>query len=489
MPTRYLLPLLLMCGLVLVSRAAPPDKPVADKAPPDKPATDKPPADKPPVGPTISAEDEKLLKERKIATDGPVLLEYFKKRSLDAKNLEGAGDLIKQLGDDDYFVREKATDDLRKRGASIVPMLRRATNDPDEEVKDRAQTLILALEGKTNPTLSQAVLRALRVKAPDGAVQVLFDYLPTADNEITEDEVFNTLAVLGVKDGKVDKILEDALKDKNPTRRSAAGLVLGRSGTADQKKAAQALLTDADTTVRFRAAQGLLAGHDRAAVPVLCTLVGEGPMNVATHAEELLQCLAGTQPPRTPPFSDDAAMRKRSRQIWEEWWKTNSKMDLTKAEVDLAPFNISLKSRELIRQYGAALMINDVEAMKKTVGFPFLAYGNQPANTREETDRYVEGNNLPGRGQQGTLVIMGTVSRDKYLQTPANNVQPNEKTFLEEAGKTGQVRLYNVYIAYNPQINPNPGEEFTLYIKVSKDGQMKIIGFGQPRGRTMIEKW
>jgi hypothetical protein len=462
MPSRYSLALMILCGCAVIGRAAPPA----------------------PAAPAVSPEDEKLLKERKLSTEAPVLLDYLRKRSLEPKALDATGDLIKRLGDDDYFVREKATDDLRKRGASVVPMLRRALTQPDEEIKDRAQTLLLALEAKTNPVLSQAAVRTLRAKAPAEAVQVLFDYLPTADSEATEEEVLNTLAILSIKDGKIDKVLEDALKDKQPMRRAAAGLVLGRSGTADQKKAAQALLADPDSSVRFRTAQGLLAGHDRAAVPVLCALVGEGPVSVGTRAEELLQCLAGTQPPRTPPFGDDANLRKRSRQIWEEWWKQNTKMDLTKAEVDLAPFNLGLKSRELIRQYGAALMINDMDAMKKTVDFPFLAYGNQEMKTREETDRYIDGNNLPGRGQQATLVITSMVSVDKYLQGP--NIQQQEKTFLTE--RKGSVRAYSVYIQYNPQINPNPGEEFTLFIKTTKD-QVKIIGFGQPRARNMVEKW
>jgi hypothetical protein len=466
MPTRYSLALIFLCGFVVIGRGAPPA----------------------PAAPAINPEDEKLLKERKLSTEAPVLLDYFRKRSLEAKVLDATGDLIKKLGDDDYFVREKATDGLHKRGASVVPMLRRALSDPDEEIKDRAHTLLLALEARTNPALSQAVVRALRAKAPAEAVQVLFDYLPTADSEPTEEEVLNTLAILGVKDGKIDKVLEDSLKDKQPTRRAAAGLVLGRSGTAEQKKLAQALLTDPDPTVRFRTAQGLLAGHDRAAVPVLCTLVGEGPMSVGARAEELLQCLAGTQPPRTPPFTDDAAMRKRSRQIWEEWWKQNTKMDLTKAEVDLAPFNLALKAREVIRQYGVALMVNDVEAMKKLVDAPFIAYGNQVMEKKEDTDRYIEGNNLPGRGQQATVVITGMLNLDKYLQGP--NIQENERTFVTKNAKfkKSDVRAYNVYIAYNPQINPNPGEEFTLFVRISGD-QVKIIGFGQPRGRNMLEKW
>ncbi len=166
---------------------------------------------------------------------------------------------------------------------------------------------LLVLEGKTRPAITpgRGTVAANQKPPRRRAVQVLFDYLPAAENEGVEEEVFNTLAVLGVKDGKVDKLLDEALKDKHAARRAAAGLVLGRSGSADQKKAAAALLTDTDVIVRFRTAQGLLAGHDRAAVPVLCTLLADGSMTVATRAEELLQCLAGGQPPRTPPFVED----------------------------------------------------------------------------------------------------------------------------------------------------------------------------------------
>ncbi len=165
------------------------------------------------------------------------------------------------------------------------------------------------------------------------------------------------------------------MKRQAPAARPrAAGLVVleASPGSADQKKAAAALLTDTDVVVRFRTAQGLLAGHDRAAVPVLCTLLADGSMTVATRAEELLQCLAGGQPPRTPPFVEDLNQRKRSRQLWEEWWKQNGKKDLTKVEVDLPPFNPELKAREVIRQYSVAVMQNDIEGLKKTIDAPFL---------------------------------------------------------------------------------------------------------------------
>ncbi len=463
MLTRLGLALLFACSCVVLGGDYPP--PPAPGAPaPDKAADEKT---------TRKQDDEKLLKEKKISTDPAALLDYFKKRTLDAKALDSAADLVKKLGDDDYFVREKATEDLRKGGGGLVPLLRTALTSPDEEIKDRARMLLLTLESKTNPTVTLAVLRLLRSQPPDGTALVLFDYLPVADNESVKDEVLGLLATLGVKDGKVSKFLEDALKDKQPMRRAAAGMVVGRSGTAEQKKTVQALLTDADPNVRFHTAQGLLAGKDRAGVPILCALIGEGPTSLGTRAEDLMQCLAGAQSPQTPPFADDAKVRKKCHKIWEDWWKQNNKMDLSKAEVDLPSFNLALQAREVVRRFGTAVMINDVDTMKKQVDTPFMAYGSQFLNKKNEVDQYMDGNNVPGRNQQGTLVILGTAALDK--------VPPQEKKFVTDLKK--DVRAFNVYFMNNPNINPNPGEECTLYVRVSGD-QPKLIGFGQPRQRA-----
>jgi hypothetical protein len=465
MPTRLAFALLFVCSCVSRGGDFPPPQPAPAGPSPDKAAGEKT---------TQKQEDEKLLKEKKISTEPAALLGYFKKRTLDTKALDSAADLVKKLGDDDYFVREKATEDLRKGGGGLVPLLRAALTSPDEEIKDRARMLLLTLESNTNPAVTLAVLRLLRSQPPDGTALVLFDYLPVADNESVQDEVLGLLATLGVKDGKVSRFLEDALKDRQPMRRAAAGMVLGRSGSAEQKKAAQALLTDADANVRFHAAQGLLAGKDRAGVPVLCALIGDGPMALGTRAEDLLQCLAGAQPPQTPPFAEDANARKKSRKIWEDWWKQNNKMDLTRVEIDIPPFNLALQAREVIRRFGTAVMINDVDTMKKQVDAPFMTYGNQTLSNKNDVIQYIESNNVPGRNQQGTVVILGLAALDK--------VPANEKKFVTDLKK--DVRAFNVYFMNNPNINPNPGEECTLYVRVSGD-QAKLVGFGQPRQRAV----
>src|SRR5262249_47087774 len=164
------------------------------------------------------------------------------------------------------------------------------------------------------------------------------------------EEVLTTLAVVGVKENKVDALLVEALTDKQAARRAAAVLVVGRSGTADQRKKAHALLTDADLRVRFRAAQGLLAAHDRAGIPTLIRLLPDAPPDLAVRAEELLSCAAGGRGPRSSVM-ENTQQNRTARAAWEKWWKNNTSVDLARADVDLPPFNPTLRARETVRQF------------------------------------------------------------------------------------------------------------------------------------------
>ena len=67
--------------------------------------------------------DEQLLKGAGVPTDGPGLIQYLRRRTLQ----DAAGDkiktLIRQLGDDDFEVREKASAGLIDLRHRAVPFL------------------------------------------------------------------------------------------------------------------------------------------------------------------------------------------------------------------------------------------------------------------------------------------------------------------------------------------------------------------------------
>ena len=85
------------------------------------------------------AADVKLLQDAGVKTDGPGLVEFFRKQTVSEEQRREVGKLIKQLGDDDFEVRENATKKLTALRHAAAPALRQARNQRDVEVVRRAE--------------------------------------------------------------------------------------------------------------------------------------------------------------------------------------------------------------------------------------------------------------------------------------------------------------------------------------------------------------
>jgi hypothetical protein len=433
-----------------------------------------PPAEK------ISPDDEKLLKGAKLAVEGPALLDYFRKRTVTPQKRAEIDQLIRKLGDDSFQVREKASDDLRAFGAVALPQLRRAVDYPDEEIRERAREGIAAVEGKANADLSAAAARALRSRAPAETVKVLLEYAPDAENDAVTEEVLTTLAVVGVKENKVDVLLVEALKDRQAARRAAAALAVGRSGTADQRKKAHVLLTDSDLRVRFRAAQGLLAARDRAGIPALIALLTDAPSELSARAEELLNCVAAGRGPRSPLSDWNGYQNRATRTAWEQWWKNNAKIDLAHADVDLPPFNPTLRARETVRQFMAAAVAADNDKLNKMIDVPFVVLPDTTVNKRDQVQQYVANfvQNFVNRGVQPAASVLSATTLEEFAKTAT----PQNKPLLEKLPK----KDVRVILIQCPQIGLGKGSdiltfgESPVFVRVSGD-QPAIIGIGFDR--------
>jgi HEAT repeat protein len=398
-PLRLLLAVLLLTVLPLPGRAQP--AATADRA----------------------AEDEQLLKDARVSTEGPALLDFFRKRTPTDRERERAAVLIRRLGEDAFAVRQKAAEGLVALGPAALPQLRAVLNHPDEEVRQRAAECVQAIDPTPRGVLAAGAARRLRAARPAGAVPVLLAYLSSADDEAVTEEVLAALVVLGVRDGKVDPDLAGALQDRAPERRAAAALVVGRSGTADQRGAARALLTDADARVRFRAAQGLLAAREREALPALIALLAEGPRDVAEQADDLLRCAAAEQAPITPLGPGDVS-RRLGRNAWAGWWKVHGKaVPLAARDVDVPLFNPTLQVRTAVRQFLSAISRGDLALFQKVTDVPFVMGGDQTFNGREQLDRFLL--NLASDGQKGTYLVGPVVTLDAFvLRLPAEQRAP-----------------------------------------------------------------
>src|SRR5689334_13580279 len=112
------------------------------------------------------ADDVQLLQDAGVKTDGPGLVEFFRKQTVSEEQRREVGKLIKQLGDDDFEVRENATRKLTALGHAAAPALRQARDHRDLEIARRAERCLNALQGVRPAEVRDAALRVLTPRNP-----------------------------------------------------------------------------------------------------------------------------------------------------------------------------------------------------------------------------------------------------------------------------------------------------------------------------------
>ena len=288
--------------------------------------------------------DEATLRSKGIATDGPGLLAYFKARTLSAADLDRLAATVRNLGDNDFETREKASHDLIAAGRPAFQFLKSALNDSDLEIARRARQAMEEIEANRTSDVMSAAARILAERRPPGAAAVLLAYLPCNDEEVVEESLFTALRMTGLRDGKPDPAVTAALTDKLPLRRAAAAHVQGRAPAVNDRRPVARLLADTDSRVRFEAAAALTRAGEKAAVPVLIAQLTDGPTPLAWQAEDMLSRLAGED---AAPISLGATAdeRRLARTAWEKWWAAKGdKVDLTKLQNEEPLLGLTLVS-------------------------------------------------------------------------------------------------------------------------------------------------
>lgn len=275
--------------------------------------------------------DADALRAAGLPSDGPGLLQEFRKRTSNDVDPNKIPGLIQQLGDDSFPVRERASAQLLAYGRIAVPLLRKAAAESkDLEIVRRAETCVLRILADADGFPAGAALRTIARSKPVGAAEVLLAYLPFfapkvaplpfAPNEDPVGEVQRTLAQVAVRDGKPEAVLVGALADHRAWRRAAAAEALAAAGAAKSCPTVYQLLQDPDPARRLCLARALTFHADKEAVPALIGLLDELPTDAGWQAEELLYRLAGDQAPRASP-GPRAANKRKCRDTWAAWWR------------------------------------------------------------------------------------------------------------------------------------------------------------------------
>jgi hypothetical protein len=287
---------------------------------------------------------------------------------------------------------------------------------------------------------------------------------------VAAEEIVGALVAVGAPGGKPDPAVGDALTDREPARRAAAALLLGRHGSAEQKAAVRKLLADADPAIRFRAAQGLLAGREKAAVPPLLALLGEAPIDVARQAEDLLLRAAGEGGPSVG-LGETTQQRTKCRDAWETWWKEREpKIELAKADVDLQVVNPTVLARETARKMMDAWFLGDVGTAKRLSEAPFTIGGVQKFDTRAQVDQFFDEVHGRIKPKKPGLTYREVVTVDEYLRVPGRMGGGGE------AGELAKLRKADVRVIYVDLAYDGRKESFGVYVRVT--GRPRVLGLG-----------
>lgn len=265
------------------------------------------------------AGDVSRLQNAGIGTEGPDLLGYLRKRSPVSCTGEEREHLLTQLGDKNFRRREEAQSRLARIGWIARDVLEKGRGAADREVARAAERCLEQIEKDFDWGLLAAAVREVARQKPARAVEAVLGFVPNAADDEVLEEVWYALDSLAGNSGRLDPALVRALADPVPARRAVAACIVGRRGSAEQRVAVRRLLADPEPMVRLRAAQGLLAGQDRAALATLVALLDEAEVQVSWQAEELLHWAAGDTAPDVVVGAGSAPVRRRCRIAWERW--------------------------------------------------------------------------------------------------------------------------------------------------------------------------
>jgi hypothetical protein len=177
--------------------------------------------------------DQRALKAAGIPEAGFVT--FLRQRARDPNALEKAVALLPELGDEDYFKRERAASGLIDLGASVITVVRLGLRDRDPEVVRQARQILDVLEKRNDPALLRAAIRQTVYYRPKRGVPALLALVPSA----TPDELLEiraALFALAETDGQLEPTLVRALDDPDPKIRAIAEAIHGKDRETQAKQ-------------------------------------------------------------------------------------------------------------------------------------------------------------------------------------------------------------------------------------------------------------
>jgi HEAT repeat protein len=258
-----------------------------------------------------------IIKRYDVEPTAASVLGVLRQWQPSAENRARIDRLVRELGDENWAVREAASRHLADMGSLAEAALRNAVEQSrDAEVVIRARKLLAERRQGRAEELLSASLQWLRETPTPQATPLLLELLPALPNTLETPLREALWACAGPDD--VPR-LRRAISNERPEVRIAAIIALEQAAGDVAVRDLAPLLSDKNESIRLAAARALLDRRPRTSIGTLLELLDAKQPGVRQQAAWLLQQVSGI-PNAAEPLPDLAAAAAR----WNAWAATDA---------------------------------------------------------------------------------------------------------------------------------------------------------------------
>jgi len=272
-------------------------------------------------GRAVTLADEhhiKVLGDNGIEANAESIGAYLNSLQPTPEAVQRYASLVQQLGDDEFFRREAAMQQLLRSPVSSVELLQKAAQGDDPEIAYRAK-VILETANQNREELLHAAFAAIRERNIKGLTDAVLKAIPYCPREYLKRAAAEALKSTSQRDD-VGRLREALKSDRIDVRIAAIGAIGSVSGT-EAGELLRGLLDDPQTPVQLAAARALADRGERSSLPALVKLLGAAEQDVRVRSVQTLRASTGRK------FGyrayDDPPKRRAAIQRWLAWVQTD----------------------------------------------------------------------------------------------------------------------------------------------------------------------
>ena len=257
---------------------------------------------------------EKTLTDRGVSPDADGINEYLRQLHPSPELRAKALELIEQLGENNFALREEAMQKLLIMPVLDTEAISAATESNDPEVRWRAEKVLSVGRPETERML-YATFQVIKEKKLSATIPVVIDAIPLCDKKHIR---LAAQAALVAAAGEGDaEVLRAALNSESDEVRTAAATALGQAIGKEADADLRALLNDEQDIVQMAAARAMANYGQRDSLATIVKLLQSEDVEVRTLASATLRSL-------TDKFFgyaayDKADNRHKAVDAWEKW--------------------------------------------------------------------------------------------------------------------------------------------------------------------------